>query len=145
MTGWEDMSRTPTTTNKSAAQGGEVQNDRETETLEVPSGGSSTPETPALDRAPFGKPHIHTSNGDTPFVTYPMQSISPVPDPPTSSATLDPASSLDDYASQSSPSSSSLKHLLERSSLHTPGMMILERLDELLLGHGHVVSRPCPC
>ena len=145
MTGWEDMSRTPTTTNESATQGGEVQNDRETETPEVPSGGSSTPETPALDRAPFGKPRVHTSNGDTPFVTYPTQSISPVPDPPTSSATPDPASSLDDYASQSSPSSSSLKHLLERSSLRTPGTMILERLDELLLGHGHVVSRPCPC
>jgi hypothetical protein len=31
MTGWEDMSTTPTTTNESAAQGGESQNDRETE------------------------------------------------------------------------------------------------------------------
>jgi serine/arginine repetitive matrix protein 2 len=136
MTGWEDMSRTPTTTNESAAQGGEVQNDRETETPEVPSAGSSTPETPALDRAPSGEPRAHPSNGDTPFVTYPTQSVSPGPDPPTSSATPDPTSSLDDYASQSSPSSSSPERFLERSSLRTPGTMILERLDELLSGHG---------
>ena len=78
-----------------------------------------------------------TSNGDTPFVTYPMQSISPVPDPPTSSATTpDPTSPMDYYASQSSPSSSSPERILKRSSLRTPGTMILERLDELLLGHG---------
>ena len=78
-----------------------------------------------------------TSNGDTPFVTYPMQSISPVPDPPTSSATTpDPTSPMDYYASQSSPSLSSPERILKRSSLRTPGTMILERLDELLLGHG---------
>jgi serine/arginine repetitive matrix protein 2 len=133
MTKWEDMSRTPTT-NENAAQGGESQDDREPETPEVHSAGSSTPETPALDRPPFGKPRAHTSSSDTPSVTYPTQPASPVPDP-TSSATPDPTSSLDDYASQSSPSSSSQERFLERTSLRTPGMTILERLDELL-GHG---------
>ena len=137
MTEFDDMSKTPTTTNESAAQGeGETQDDREPETSEVPSGGSSTPETPALDRLPFGEPRVHTSNGDMPFVTYPTQPASPVPDPTTSSATPDPTSSLDDYASQSSPSSSSPERFLERKSLRTPGTMILERLDELLLGQG---------
>ena len=138
MTDWENMSRTPTTTtDKSAAQGRESQNDPETEAPEVPSRGSSTtPETPAIDdREPYGESRVHTSNGDTPFVTYPTQSVSPVPDP-TPSATPDPTSSLDDYASQSSPSSSSPERFLERTSLRTPGRMILERLDELLLGHG---------
>lgn len=135
MTEWADMSRTPTTTNESAAQGGgDTMDDREAETPEVPSGGSSTPETPALDRSPFGEPRV--ANGDTPFVTYPTQSVSPVPDPTTSSATPDPTSSLDDYASQSSPSSSSPERFLERKSLRKPGTMILERLDELLLGNG---------
>ena len=52
-TGWENMTRTPTTTNWSSAQGGESQDAFETETPEVPSGGSSTPKTPALDRAHF--------------------------------------------------------------------------------------------
>ena len=50
MTDWENMSRTSTaTTDKSAAQGKESQNNPETETPEVPSRGSSTPETPIID------------------------------------------------------------------------------------------------
>ena len=68
MASWKDMPKTPTTTNESAAQGGESHNDPETETPEVPSGCSSMPETPALDRVPFGEPRVHTSNGDMPFV-----------------------------------------------------------------------------
>ena len=130
-TDWEDMSRTPTTTNESTAQGRESQNDPEPETPEIPSGGSSTPETPAHERPAFDEPRVLTSNG---FVTYPTQSASPVPDP-NSSATPDPTSSLDDYASQSSPSSSSPERILEPPISRTPGTMILERLDELL-GYG---------
>jgi hypothetical protein len=61
VTDLEDMSRTPTTTSESAAQGGESVDVRETETPEVPSGGSSTLETPALDKAPFGEPRPHPS------------------------------------------------------------------------------------
>ena len=46
------MSRTPTTTNESATQGeGEAQDDREPETPEVSSWGSSTPKTPAVQRS----------------------------------------------------------------------------------------------
>jgi len=56
MASWKDMPKTPTTTNESAAQGGESHNDPETETPEVPSGCSSMPETPALDRVPFCEP-----------------------------------------------------------------------------------------
>ena len=134
MTDWEDTSRTPTTTNESAAQGKESQNDSGPETPEVPSGGSSTPETPAHDRPPFGEPRVHALNGDAQFVTYPTQPVSPVPDP-NSSATPDPTSSLDGYASQSSPSSSSPERILEPTISRTPGSMLLERLDELL-GYG---------
>jgi hypothetical protein len=112
VTDWEDMSRTPTTTNKGAAQGGESVNDRETETPEVPSGGSSTPETPALDRAPFGEPRVHPANGDI------IRDVSHAV-----------------RIACSSPSSLSPERFLERTSLRT-GTMILERLDELLLGHG---------
>lgn len=127
MTDWEDMSRTPTTTNESAAQGRESHN--EPEIQDVPSRGSSTPETPALDKLPFDQPRVHTSNGDTQSVTYPTQPMSPAPDP-NSSATPDPTSSLDDYTSQSSPSSSSPERILEPTTSRTPGAMILERLDE---------------
>jgi hypothetical protein len=43
MTEWEDMSRTPTTTDESATQGGESQNVPETERPEVLSGGIFDP------------------------------------------------------------------------------------------------------
>jgi serine/arginine repetitive matrix protein 2 len=132
MTDWEDMSRTPTTTNESAAQGRESHN--EAETQDVPSRGSSTPETPALDKPPsFDQPRVHTSNGDIQSVTYPTQPMSPAPDP-NSSATPDPTSSLDGYTSQSSPSSSSPERILEPTTSRTPGAMILERLDEQMGG-----------
>lgn len=128
MTDWEDMSRTPTTTNESAVHGRESHNEPETE--DVPSRGSSTPETPALDKPSFDdQPRVRTSNGDAQSVTYPTQPMSPAPDP-NSSATPDPTSSLDDYASQSSPSSSSPERILEPTTSRTPGAMILERLDE---------------
>jgi len=134
MTDWEDMSRTPTTTDESTAQGRESRNASEPETLEVPSGGSSTPETPAHDKPPFIEPRVRTPNGDIQSMTYPIQSMSPAPDP-NSSATPDPTSSLDGYATQSSPSSSSPERALEPTTLRTPGAMILERLDEQL-GNG---------
>jgi len=133
MTDWEDISRTPTTTNESAAQARESQSvpEHEPETREISSGGSSTPETPARDRPPFDDPRVRASNGDAQSVTYPSQSISPALDP-NSSATPDPTSSLDDYASQSSPSSSSPERHLEPTISRTPGSMILERLDDQL-------------
>jgi len=131
MTDWEDMSRTPTTTIESTAQGRESHNESEPETQEVSSAGSSTPETPAHDKPPFIEPRVRTPNGDAQSMTYPTQSMSPAPDP-NSSATPDPTSSLDGYASQSSPSSSSPERFLEPTTLRTPGAMILERLDEQL-------------
>ncbi|KAI9509498.1 hypothetical protein F5148DRAFT_1187202, partial [Russula earlei] len=133
---WEDISRTPTTTNESAAQSRQSQNvpEPESETREVPSAGSLTPETPARDRPPFDEARILALNGDAQSVTYPTQSVSPAPDP-NSSATPDPTSSLDDYASQSSPSSSSPERFLEPTTSRTPAEMILERLDEQL-SHG---------
>ncbi|KAI0281542.1 hypothetical protein BC826DRAFT_1068957 [Russula brevipes] len=130
MADWEDMSRTPTTPNESTMQGRESQHEIEPETREVPSGGSSTPETPAHDKPLLDEPRARASNGDAQSVTYPTQPVSPAPDH--SSATPDPTSSLDDYASQSSPSSSSPERFLEPTTSRTPGTMILERLDEQL-------------
>ena len=134
MTDWEDMSRTPTTTIESTVQGGESHNESKPETQEVPSEGSPTlptPETPAVDKSLFVEPRVRTPNGDAQSMTYPTQSMSPAPDP-NSSATPDPMSSLDGYASQSSPSSSSPERFLEPTTLHTPGVMILKRLDKQL-------------
>jgi len=131
MTDWEDMSRTPTTTNESTTQGRESHNEPEPETQEVPSGGSSMPETPAHDELPLDEPRVSASNGDAQSVTYPTQPMSPAPDP-NSSATPDPTSSLEDSTSQSSPSSSSPERFLEPITSRTPGAMMLERLDEQL-------------
>ena len=55
------------------------------------------------------------TNGDG-TMTYPTQSMSPAPDP-NSSATPDPTSSLDGYAIQSSPLSSSPERFLEPTAL----------------------------
>ena len=55
------------------------------------------------------------ANGDG-TMTYPTQSMSPAPDP-NSSATPDPTSSLDGYAIQSSPLSSSPERFLEPTAL----------------------------
>jgi serine/arginine repetitive matrix protein 2 len=125
-----DMSRTPTT-NENAPQSRASQDDHEVEGRESSPEGSSTPETPAHDKLPYDTPHGLASNGDAQSETYPAQSMSPAPDP-NSSATPDPTSSLDDYASQSSPSSSSPERFLEPPTSRTPGTMILERLDEML-------------
>ena len=125
-----DMSRTPTT-NENAPQSRASQDDHEVEGRESSPEGSPTPETPAHDKPPFDTPHGLASNGDAQSETYPAQSMSPAPDP-NSSATPDPTSSLDDYASQSSPSSSSPERFLEPPTSRTPGTMILERLDEML-------------
>jgi serine/arginine repetitive matrix protein 2 len=126
-----DMSRTPTTLNENAPQSRASQNSHEAEGRESSPEGSSTPETPAHDKLPYDTPHVLASNGDAQSETYPAQSMSPAPDP-NSSATPDPTSSLDDYASQSSPSSSSPERFLEPPASRTPGTMILERLDEML-------------
>ena len=126
----EVISRTPTTTNDDSTQGGESQSRPEPRIRHPPSDGSSTPETPAYDKPPYDSPRVHTSNGDAQSVTYPAQSISPAPD--NSSATPDPTSSLDGYASQSSPSSSSPERFLESTNSRTPRTMILDRLDVLL-------------
>ncbi|KAH9056579.1 hypothetical protein EDB87DRAFT_1579298 [Lactarius vividus] len=129
-----DMSRTPTTINDNTPQSGASQNGHEAEGRAFSPEGSSTPETPAYDKQPYDTPHVLASNGDAQSETYPAQSMSPAPDP-NSSATPDPTSSLDDYASQSSPSSTSPERCLEPTTSRTPGTMILERLDEIL-GHG---------
>ncbi|KAH9034827.1 hypothetical protein EDB85DRAFT_2073544 [Lactarius pseudohatsudake] len=129
-----DMSRTPTTINENTPQSGASQNGHEAEGRAFSPEGSSTPETPAYDKQPYDTPHVLASNGDAQSETYPTQSMSPAPDP-NSSATPDPTSSLDDYASQSSPSSTSPERFLEPTTSRTPGTMILERLDEIL-GHG---------
>ena len=126
-----DMSRTPTTINENAPQSMACQDDHEADGRESSPDGSSTPETPAHDKLPYDTPHVLASNGDAQSETYPAQSMSPAPDP-NSSATPDPTSSLDDYASQSSPSSSSPERFLETPASRTPGTMILERLDEML-------------
>ncbi len=130
----EDMSRTPTTINENLSQSRASQNGHEAERHEYSPEGSSTPETPAHDKQPHDTPHALTSIGDAQSETYPAQSMSPAPDP-NSSATPDPTSSLDDYASHSSPSSSSPERFLEPTTSRTPGAMILEQLDEFL-GHG---------
>ena len=80
-------------------------------------------ENPEFWSLSFGWPCVHTPNGDT-LVTYP-KSISPALDP-TLYAIPDPTLSLDSYATQSSPSSSSPERFLKWTSLHTPGAMILE-------------------
>lgn len=129
-----DMSRTPTTINDNASRRASLQNGHEAERRDFSPEGSSTPETPAHDKQPYDTPLVLASNGDAQSETYPAQSMSPAPDP-NSSATPDPTSSLDDYASQSSPSSSSPERILEPITSRTPGTMILERLDEIL-GHG---------
>ncbi|KAI9461283.1 hypothetical protein BJY52DRAFT_219516 [Lactarius psammicola] len=126
-----DMSRTPTTINDNASQSRASPNGHEAEGREFSPEGSSTPETPAHDKQPYDTPHVHASNGDAQSEMYPAQSMSPAPDP-NSSATPDPTSSLDDYASQSSPSSTSPERFLEPTTSRTPGTMILERLDEIL-------------
>ena len=126
-----DMSRTPTTINENRPQTRASQNSHEAEARESSPDGSSTPETPAHDKQPYDTPHVLASIGDAQSETYLAQSLSPAPDP-NSSATPDPTSSLDDYASQSSPASSSPERFLEPTTSRTPGTMILERLDEML-------------
>jgi hypothetical protein len=74
---------------------------------------------------------VRTPNGDAQSMTCPTQSMSPAPDP-NFSATHDPTSSFDGYASHSSPSSLSPERFLELTTLRAPGAMILERLDEQL-------------
>ncbi|KAI9512440.1 hypothetical protein F5148DRAFT_903024 [Russula earlei] len=126
---WEDI-WTPTTTNGSAAQSRQTQNvpEPESSTRELPSAGSLTLETPARGRSSFSEERIITSKGDAQSVMYPTRFISPTPDP-NLSATPNPTPSLDGYASQSSPSSSSSERFLEPTTSRTPEEMILERLE----------------
>ena len=133
-----DMSRTPTTINENPPLSRASQNGDEAEERGFSPEGSSTPETPAHDKQPYDAPHVLASDGDAQSETYPAQSMSPAPDANSSatSATPDPTSSLDDYATQSSPSSSSPERFLEPTISRTPGTMILERLDEMLGSRG---------